>query len=370
MNRTIWLACGIAGGLLTASSRGGDARIYLDSTNGASAFVVYDKSTNTLSRVASDGRVIAGGRLNAAGGALAAVGGGYGNVASGAGSVVGGGGGYDGIASNSVGNSALGTYSTVGGGIRNLVASNGWYGTVGGGYGNGSTNGSATVGGGFYNLAGGVASTVGGGYYNGASGSYATVPGGAGNFAAGSYALAAGRGALAAYAGSFVWGDSTAAFVSATAANQFIARASGGVTFFSDAGATLGVRLPANGSGWAGVSDRNLKENFQPVDTAATLERVAALPLSTWKLKAQDPGVRHVGPMAQDFHAAFGVGEDDTHIGYGDADGVALAAIQGLYARLRGLEAENRDLRQRLEALERGRAQPAAANLAEKENGP
>ena len=369
MKKALWLACGVFGGLLAADSPGGDARIYLDSTNGTSAFVVYDKGTSTLSRVASDGRVIAGGRQNAASGALAVVGGGYGNAASGTGSVVGGGGGYDGIASNSVGNSAVGPFSTVSGGIRNTISANGWYATFGGGYGNGCTNGSATVGGGFDNVAGGLASAIGGGYYNGASGSYATVPGGAGNLASGNYSLAAGRGAIAQYAGSFVWGDSTAALIASTAANQFIARAAGGVTFYSDAAATVGVRLPAGGAGWSGVSDRNLKENARPADSAAVLERAAALPISTWNLKTQDAGVRHMGPMAQDFHAAFGVGEDATHIGYGDADGVALAAIQGLYARLRKLEAENRDLRQRLEAMERGRAQPESAGVSGKEDG-
>ena len=41
--------------------------------------------------------------------------------------------------------------------------------------------------------------------------------------------------------------------------------------------------------------------------------------------------LRHISPIAQDFSAAFGVGEDDTHINTVDADGVALAAIQGLY---------------------------------------
>ena len=45
-------------------------------------------------------------------------------------------------------------------------------------------------------------------------------------------------------------------------------------------------------------------------------------------------GVRHVGPMAQDFYAAFNVGEDDRHITSIDEDGVALAAIKALNARV------------------------------------
>jgi hypothetical protein len=86
--------------------------------------------------------------------------------------------------------------------------------------------------------------------------------------------------------------------------------------------------LRVNGT-FVSASDRNLKENFQPVRPRDVLEKVAALPLSQWNYK-DDPGARHVGPMAQDFHAAFGVGPDDRHIATVDADGVALAAIQGL----------------------------------------
>ncbi len=87
------------------------------------------------------------------------------------------------------------------------------------------------------------------------------------------------------------------------------------------------------------TSDRNAKENFQPVDTQAVLEKVAALPLSEWNYK-NDPTQQHIGPMAQDFHAAFGVGPDDKHIATVDADGVALAAIQGLNQKLKQMKDE------------------------------
>ena len=60
------------------------------------------------------------------------------------------------------------------------------------------------------------------------------------------------------------------------------------------------------------------------------LERLAELPMATWNYKAQSKSVRHIGPTAQDFHTAFGVGDDDKHISTVDADGVALAAINGL----------------------------------------
>jgi trimeric autotransporter adhesin len=68
----------------------------------------------------------------------------------------------------------------------------------------------------------------------------------------------------------------------------------------------------------------------------------------TWSYIAQRRGVRHIGPMAQDFAAAFAVGENDTTINSIDADGVALAAIQGLNAKL---ERENAELRAALAQL-------------------
>ena len=59
-----------------------------------------------------------------------------------------------------------------------------------------------------------------------------------------------------------------------------------------------------------------------------------------------------MGPMAQDFYAAFGLGADDRHIVTVDADGVALAAIQGLRDMLREKDAEIVAQRLRLDALE------------------
>jgi hypothetical protein len=100
------------------------------------------------------------------------------------------------------------------------------------------------------------------------------------------------------------------------------------------------------------TSDRNLKENFKPLNAREILDKVAALPLSEWNYKA-DTATRHFGPMAQDFHAAFGIGPDDKHIATVDADGVALAAIQGLNQKLEEQRAENAELKQRLAALEK-----------------
>ena len=69
--------------------------------------------------------------------------------------------------------------------------------------------------------------------------------------------------------------------------------------------------------------DRHLKENFTPVTPREVLDKVAALPISRWNFIG-DAATPHVGPMAQDFHAAFGLGTDDKHIATVDADGVAL----------------------------------------------
>ena len=99
-------------------------------------------------------------------------------------------------------------------------------------------------------------------------------------------------------------------------------------------------------------SDRAGKANFASVDPADMLARVRDLPISAWNYATDDPAVRHIGPMAQDFAAAFGVGADDRHIHPIDGQGVALAAIQGLGREIEALRAENAGLAARLGALE------------------
>jgi hypothetical protein len=108
-----------------------------------------------------------------------------------------------------------------------------------------------------------------------------------------------------------------------------------------------------------------MKAGFTPVATDTVLDAVTSLPLSKWHYKSEPAEIQHIGPMAQDFKAAFGVGADDTHIFQIDADGVSFAAIQALAHRLeavmasqRSLERENADLRAQVEELEE-RAPPA-----------
>ncbi len=107
-------------------------------------------------------------------------------------------------------------------------------------------------------------------------------------------------------------------------------------------------------------SDRNSKENFAPVNPAEVLDKVAALPITRWNYK-DDPSAEHLGPVAQDFQAAFGLGSDDKSITTVDADGVALTAIQGLNSKVEAKDDEIRRLiQQQQEQIEVLRAEIAA----------
>ena len=97
--------------------------------------------------------------------------------------------------------------------------------------------------------------------------------------------------------------------------------------------------------------DQNVKANFSDVDRGDIIERLAAIPIRAWNYKMDPAGVRHIGPTSQDFHAAFELnGDDETNIASVDAQGIALAAIQGLNEKL---NAENAQLRTNLANLER-----------------
>jgi hypothetical protein len=237
-------------------------------------------------------------------------------------------------------NQASGNAATVGGGASNVVQSS--TATIAGGYGN--TIGSGSSG-----------SSIGGGQGNSiGSAPYGTIPGGYGNAVGASYSFAAGKGASTANVGTFVWSDSLGPTTS-TANNQFMVRCSGGAVFYTAAypSTSTGVALAGGGGSWSNLSDREAKENFASVDAIGILEKVAEMPITTWNYKTQAGSTRHIGPMAQDFHAAFGVGEDERHITTVDEDGVALAAIQGLNMKLQEKDAEIQALKGRLDKLER-----------------
>jgi hypothetical protein len=396
----------VSGGFNNAGSNGythvGGGRY---NVAGGFASAVGGGETN---RAMAEGSVIAGGQNNlvATGATYASIGGGINHLINTAASyavIAGGfsnivqanaqesviGGGYE----NRIAQNADG--GTIAGGVQNVISNNGDYGTIGGGQGNviksvggfthygltiaGGRNNSlsgedstigggqlnqlgdvlyGTIGGGYSNRIANLAdySVIGGGYTNYVGDAYATVPGGAGNQAVGAYSFAAGKYARALNLGSFVWSDPSGGTNAVSVSNNsWTVRCVGGARFLTHANmATVGVQLVAGANQWSSMSDRNVKENFEAVDPRTVLERVAQMPVTTWNLKSQDPSVRHIGPMAQDFHAAFGVGESDRYIGVSDADGVALAAIQGLYQMLQEKQREIDDLKRQVEALKAG----------------
>jgi hypothetical protein len=150
--------------------------------------------------------------------------------------------------------------------------------------------------------------------------------------------------------------DPRLVFKSDIAANALVIRRNG---FLGIGVAIPGSELDVNGTATMTVcritSDRNTKTHFASVTSREILTKLAALPISTWAY-TNAAGIRHIGPVAQDFRAAFGVGDDDKHIATVDADGVALAAIQGLNQKLESeLSAKDamiQSLVKRLEALE------------------
>ncbi len=220
-----------------------------------------------------------------------------------------------------------------------------------------------TIGGGLGNTVSGLTGSIMGGLNNTVSGQRGSVLGGEGNLAAGNHSLAGGRRARANHTGALVLADSNNFEFTSTAANELSVRAVGGariVSAINGSGTpTAGVVLAAGGGAWSSLSDRNAKHAFADVDRRQLLHTLADVPIQTWQYNSQPDGIRHIGPTAQDFHRAFGVGEDPTRISTVDADGVALAAVQGLYdlavaqeADLRRLTRENRVLEARLADLE------------------
>ncbi len=102
-----------------------------------------------------------------------------------------------------------------------------------------------------------------------------------------------------------------------------------------------------SGGTFTDTSDRNVKTGFEPVNVQTILTKVAGLPITRWQY-TNDVATPHVGPMAQDFYAAFAVGPDNKHITTIDEGGVALAAIQGLNQKL---NEENTQLKQQNDRL-------------------
>lgn len=214
-------------------------------------------------------------------------------------------------------------------------------------------------------------SHIGNGLNDTIAGGYSCIPGGRDCYVGGQYSFATGRTARVVHNGSFVFADNNSLPFETTVENQFRIRARGGAEFVtainSSGAATAGVSLAAGSGSWSSLSDRNAKENFQALDVRSILKKVAALELSNWNYKTQADDVRHMGPMAQDFHAAFGLGEANTRINTVDADGVALAAIQGLYEEM---QEKNQLLEEELSSLKAEMKTLRELVLGSSEEGP
>jgi len=122
-----------------------------------------------------------------------------------------------------------------------------------------------------------------------------------------------------------------------------------------------GAHLSAAGD-WVNASDKNSKENFTKVDGAEILEKIENLPITEWNYKSQGDDVRHIGPTAQDFQSAFGVGSDDKSISTVDPSGIALAAIKELYKQLKNKDAELKELKEEISKLKKHATDGGANN--------
>jgi uncharacterized coiled-coil protein SlyX len=218
--------------------------------------------------------------------------------------------------------------------------------------------------GGYNTIATGLASLA-MGYQSTALGSYANALGytanadGTGAVAIGyrttadaDYSVAIGqRASTNGHAGAMVFSDgSTTDSTQATANNQFMVRAAGGYRLYTNAAMSTGMQMAAGGSSWVVLSDVNRKEQFLEVDGESVLLRLRSVPVTTWRYRdEEDRSVRHMGPMAQDWHRAFGFAPDSTTINMSDFDGVNLAAVQALERRTADQAREIQALRDQVE---------------------
>ncbi len=218
------------------------------------------------------------------------------------------------------------------------------------------------------------------GYWSQATGHYSTVFG-MQTVASGENATALGRSTIAESYGEVAIGvyDTNYSPYSSTTwdvrdrlfviGNGYSSSRSDALVMLKSGDTTLNASLTVNGNiNYTGslnfISDRNLKENFVEIDSHAVLTKVANLPIQIWNYTNQDDEIRHIGPVAQDFYAAFQMGEGDTTISTVDANGVALAAIQGLYQLVQEQQAQIAELKTTVAALTQQNANLAYQQVA------
>ncbi|MBL8521218.1 MAG: tail fiber domain-containing protein [Betaproteobacteria bacterium] len=339
----------ITPGTTTPSVAIGSAQPFFDLlTDGATVSGGRQNSTDVFGTVA-------GGLMNAAGN-RAAVGGGASNLATGNFAAIAGG----------TDNSATGQHAAVAGGFFNRATANyasiaggnsnqasATHSTIGGGNGHEASGTGAVVGGGLSNIAFANESTVAGGSLNVATGTWSTIPGGHRNQASGQFSFAAGRRAKALNNGCFAWADATDADFPCNIDNAMGVRASGGIFLRTSADISTGCNLGGGSGTFSCTSSRETKTDFTPLNALDVLQRVMSLPMTQWRYKGEQATTRHVGPMAEDFRAAFGLGEDSKSIGVLDASGVALTAIQGLHQLIEQKDARIDKLTRELAAIKR-----------------
>ena len=101
-----------------------------------------------------------------------------------------------------------------------------------------------------------------------------------------------------------------------------------------------GTPAYCDGTTWVNGSASIIKRDFIAIDAQDILARLKLMPVQSWAYVTDKHGVKRLGPTAEDFYAAFKLGEDNGSISTVDEGGVALAAIQGLLARIEALEAK------------------------------
>ncbi len=183
------------------------------------------------------------------------------------------------------------------------------------------------------------------GFRTTASGDYATAMGRQ-TQASGDYSTAIGNNVSTNNkVGSFILGDnSSSSIMLSPTANFFLSRFAGGYHLVTSANLSTGCSLGAGDNAWTTGSDVHTKENFASINGEDFLQKIAGFHLTSWNYKKQDPKTfRHYGPMAQEFHAAFGKDEygtigNDTTINSADFAGVSFIAIQALEKRTQKIE--------------------------------
>ena len=152
------------------------------------------------------------------------------------------------------------------------------------------------------------------------------------------------------HTGTMAMGDeSTTDSVRNQADNEFRIRYNGGIRLrvstaangnTPGAGGNVGCDLTVAVPSWTCASSRTLKTDFLAVDGEDVLWRVRNTPVTTWVMTGGDHRIRHMGPVAEDFYQAFGLGLGETTIGLGDIDGVNFAGVKALEARTTALAAQ------------------------------